>query len=171
MSSILSYPESPLPGILELLYTSTPAEIREFLYVTYTTVTSIDEFQIKILRVLIIILCVNLLFISISWGKYGEKITERFMKPGKLYNYTISFKMCNESINVCWTEFPPDSFSTVLHLACRLILKIASFFPVIRKITPFLNISQKNCVLSIFYIKKKCFHNKNFYSCALTRVI
>lgn len=83
MSSILSYPEAPLSGILEFLYTSTPVEIREFLYVTYTTVTSIDEFQIKILRVLIIILCVNLLFISISWGKYGEKITERFMKPGK----------------------------------------------------------------------------------------
>lgn len=81
MSSFLLDPDTPLSGVIEYLYTSVPAEIREIFDVAYTTVTSIDEFQIKILRVLIIVLFINLLFIWISWGKYGEKITERFMKP------------------------------------------------------------------------------------------
>lgn len=72
----------PLTGVVEYLYSSIPTEIFDVVDVTWSTINSVDEFQIKILRVLIIILCINLLSIWITWNKYGEKITERFMKPG-----------------------------------------------------------------------------------------
>ena len=121
MSSILSYPGAPLTGVLEFLYTSTPAEIREFLYVTYATVTSIDEFQIKILRVLIIVLCINLLFISISWGKYGEKITERFMKPGEFQNhYEISSVINYRFMTPKFLMLCGFSFIPLLFLNCEV---------------------------------------------------
>lgn len=42
---------------------------------------SIDSFQWKILRAFLIIICMNLIFISFAWKKYGDKIGERFMKP------------------------------------------------------------------------------------------
>lgn len=80
MTSFFNYPSTPSSGVIEYLYTSTPVEIREIFDVTVSTLTSVDEFQIKILRVLIIILCMNLLLIWLSWKKYGERITERFMK-------------------------------------------------------------------------------------------
>lgn len=81
MTAFFSSAYTPFSGVVEYLYTSTPVEIREIFDVTLSTVNAIDEFQIQILRVLIIILCINLLFIWISWGQYGDKITERFMKP------------------------------------------------------------------------------------------
>jgi len=82
MTSFFIYPSSPVSGVIEYLYKSSPVEIREIFDATWTTITSIDEFQLKILRVLIIILCINLLLIWFSWGRYGETITERFMKAG-----------------------------------------------------------------------------------------
>lgn len=42
---------------------------------------NIDSFQWKILRAFLIIICMNFIFISLAWNKYGEKIGERFMKP------------------------------------------------------------------------------------------
>lgn len=42
---------------------------------------NIDEFEWKLLRSLLIILLINLVFITIAWNKYGNKISERFMKP------------------------------------------------------------------------------------------
>jgi small-conductance mechanosensitive channel len=81
MTSFFPSTDAPFSGVVEYLYTSTPVEIRELVDITFSTIYAIDEFQIKILRALIIILCINLLFIWISWGYYGEKITERFMKP------------------------------------------------------------------------------------------
>ncbi|GBN08618.1 hypothetical protein AVEN_103455-1 [Araneus ventricosus] len=69
------------PGVTEYLHSLLPVELTEFYFSTLSTFNTIDEFQLKILRVSFIILCVNLVFIWISWGKYGDKITERFMKP------------------------------------------------------------------------------------------
>lgn len=82
MTSFFTYPNAPVSGVIEYLYTSSPVKIREIFDITWDTVTSIDEFQLKLFRVLIIILFINLLFIWLSWAKYGEKITERFMKAG-----------------------------------------------------------------------------------------
>ena len=42
------------------------------------------EFRVKLFVVLIICLAVNLNLIHCAWKKYGNKITERFMKSGQL---------------------------------------------------------------------------------------
>ncbi|GIX70182.1 uncharacterized protein CEXT_57111 [Caerostris extrusa] len=77
---LFSYEITP-SGVIEYLYSLLPAEVIEFYFSTLSTFNTIDEFQLKILRISVAILCVNLVFIWISWGKYGDKITERFMKP------------------------------------------------------------------------------------------
>lgn len=41
-----------------------------------------DEFQIKILKVLLSILICNLLIISILWQFFGRQICDRFTRPG-----------------------------------------------------------------------------------------
>lgn len=55
-----------------------------------------NEFQFLLLKTFSLILLFTLLLIFISWRVYGRRISERFMKPGKLfYSYlfvTISLK-------------------------------------------------------------------------------
>lgn len=45
---------------------------------------SADEFQIKILQFLLIILILNVTAIYFAWKHYGPRIAERFMKPVSL---------------------------------------------------------------------------------------
>lgn len=68
-----------------------PEEFTEYFTDNLNFFTTIDEFQLQILRVSFIILCVNLVFICIVWKKYGEKITERFMKPGIVRSFVSVF--------------------------------------------------------------------------------
>jgi len=42
-----------------------------------------DEFQIKLLKGLLFILCANICLIYMSWKVYGKRISEKFMRPGK----------------------------------------------------------------------------------------
>lgn len=42
-----------------------------------------DEFQLKILRTLLVILVVNVTLILYAWNKHGQRISERFVKAGK----------------------------------------------------------------------------------------
>jgi hypothetical protein len=44
-----------------------------------------DEFQIKLLKGFLFILCANIFLIYISWKIYGKRISEKFMRPGKFY--------------------------------------------------------------------------------------
>lgn len=39
-----------------------------------------DEFQLKILRTLLVILVVNVTLILYAWNKHGQRISERFVK-------------------------------------------------------------------------------------------
>lgn len=41
-----------------------------------------DEFQIKLLKLFLLILFINLIVIFIFWKIYGKRICEQFMKPG-----------------------------------------------------------------------------------------
>ncbi|GFT02885.1 uncharacterized protein TNCV_1846871 [Trichonephila clavipes] len=68
-------------GVAEYLHSLLPVEVVEFYFSAVSTVNTIDDFQLQILRISFTILCINLILIWISWGKYGDKITERFMKP------------------------------------------------------------------------------------------
>jgi len=57
-----------------------------FLVVYYGSVVSwlaFDEFQIKLLKGLLFILCANICLIYMSWKVYGKRISEKFMRPGK----------------------------------------------------------------------------------------
>lgn len=42
-----------------------------------------DEFQIKLLKGFLFILCANICLIYMSWKIYGKRISEKFMRPGK----------------------------------------------------------------------------------------
>jgi hypothetical protein len=42
-----------------------------------------DEFQIKLLKGFLFILCANIFLIYMSWKIYGKRISEKFMRPGK----------------------------------------------------------------------------------------
>ncbi|GFQ98824.1 UBX domain-containing protein 6 [Trichonephila clavata] len=68
-------------GVAEYLHSLLPVEVVEFYFSAVSTFNTIDDFQLKILRISFTVLCINLIFIWISWGKYGDKITERFMRP------------------------------------------------------------------------------------------
>lgn len=55
-----------------------------FIYDCYDSVITwlaFDEFQLKLLKGFLLILCSNVLLILISWKIFGRKIFERFMKP------------------------------------------------------------------------------------------
>ncbi|KAG8179716.1 hypothetical protein JTE90_006621 [Oedothorax gibbosus] len=80
-SSILSDFIITPSGVTDYLQFLLPEEITEYLTNSFNNFASIDEFQLQILRVSFFILCINLVFILIVWKKFGEKITERFMKP------------------------------------------------------------------------------------------
>lgn len=57
-----------------------------FLVVYYESVVrwlAFDEFQIKLLKGLLFILCANICLIYMSWKVYGKRISEKFMRPGK----------------------------------------------------------------------------------------
>ncbi|KAJ9579046.1 hypothetical protein L9F63_024849 [Diploptera punctata] len=41
-----------------------------------------DDFQIKLLKGFLFILCANLFLIYVSWKIYGKRISEKFMRPG-----------------------------------------------------------------------------------------
>ena len=41
-----------------------------------------DDFQIKLLKGFLFILCANLFLIYLSWKIYGKRISEKFMSPG-----------------------------------------------------------------------------------------
>jgi hypothetical protein len=42
-----------------------------------------DEFQIKLLKGFVFIVCANICLIYMSWKIYGKRISEKFMRPGK----------------------------------------------------------------------------------------
>jgi hypothetical protein len=50
-----------------------------------------DEFQIKLLKGFLFILCANIFLIYMTWKIYGKRISEKFMRPGKYYicNFVI----------------------------------------------------------------------------------
>jgi uncharacterized membrane-anchored protein YitT (DUF2179 family) len=55
-----------------------------FLVVYYESVVrwlAFDEFQIKLLKGLLFILCANICLIYMSWKVYGKRISEKFMRP------------------------------------------------------------------------------------------
>lgn len=57
-----------------------------FLVTYYESVVrwlAFDEFQIKLLKGLLFILCANICLIYMSWKVYGKRISEKFMRPGK----------------------------------------------------------------------------------------
>lgn len=57
-----------------------------FLVAYYESVVrwlAFDEFQIKLLKGLLFILCANICLIYMSWKVYGKRISEKFMRPGK----------------------------------------------------------------------------------------
>lgn len=83
-SSIFSDFITTPSGVTDYLQSLFPEEITEYFTDNFNNFASIDEFQLQILRVSFFILCINLVFILIVWKKYGEKITERFMKPGNI---------------------------------------------------------------------------------------
>jgi hypothetical protein len=43
-----------------------------------------DEFQVKLLKGFLFILCANIFLICMSWKVYGKRISEKFMRPGEL---------------------------------------------------------------------------------------
>ncbi|PSN29380.1 hypothetical protein C0J52_28401 [Blattella germanica] len=43
-----------------------------------------DDFQIKLLKGFLFILCANVCLIYMSLKVYGKRISEKFMRPGKL---------------------------------------------------------------------------------------
>jgi glucan phosphoethanolaminetransferase (alkaline phosphatase superfamily) len=58
----------------------------DFLITCYESVVrwlAFDEFQIKLLKGLLFILCANIFLIYMSWKVYGKRISEKFMRPGK----------------------------------------------------------------------------------------
>lgn len=47
----------------------------------YETFLEVDEFQWKLLKYLLGLLSINFVCIWFAWNVYGNRITERFMKP------------------------------------------------------------------------------------------
>lgn len=52
-------------------------------YVSIINWLAFDEFQIKLLKGFLFILCANICLIYMSWKIYGKRISEKFMRPGK----------------------------------------------------------------------------------------
>lgn len=52
-------------------------------YESFVRWLAFDEFQIKLLKGLLFILCANICLIYMSWKVYGKRISEKFMRPGK----------------------------------------------------------------------------------------
>lgn len=89
-------------GVTDYFQSLFPEEFTEYFTDNLNFFTTIDEFQLQILRVSFIILCVNLVFICIVWKKYGEKITERFMKPGILFVLSFVFLVISKPNKICF---------------------------------------------------------------------
>jgi hypothetical protein len=50
-----------------------------------------DEFQFKLLKGLLFILCANIFLIYMSWKVYGKRISEKFMRPGKFCTKSCTY--------------------------------------------------------------------------------
>jgi hypothetical protein len=71
-----------------------------FLVAYYESVVrwlAFDEFQIKLLKGLLFILCANICLIYMSWKVYGKRISEKFMRPGKFVS-----RLCCGSMFYCF---------------------------------------------------------------------
>lgn len=66
-----------------------------------------DEFQIKLLKGLLFILCANICLIYMSWKVYGKRISEKFMRPGKF----VSRLCCRGSMFCFLVKFSKETFS------------------------------------------------------------
>jgi hypothetical protein len=55
------------------------------LYESAISWLAFDEFQIKLLKGFLFILCANIFLIYMSWKIYGKRISEKFMRPGKFF--------------------------------------------------------------------------------------
>jgi hypothetical protein len=51
-----------------------------------------DEFQIKLLKGFLFILCANIFLIYMSWKLYGKRISEKFVRPGKFHSSTLQLR-------------------------------------------------------------------------------
>jgi hypothetical protein len=69
-----------------------------------------DEFQIKLLKGLLFILCANIFLIYMSWKVYGKRISEKFMRPGKFVAKSCTHG--NDMSNVFSMKF---SHENILH--------------------------------------------------------
>lgn len=57
-----------------------PAFVTEFL-----EWFAFDDFQLKLLKGFSIVLFCNVLFISLAWNYYGQRISDKLMRPGMFY--------------------------------------------------------------------------------------
>lgn len=68
--------------------------LKELYHRTVDFVTSLnsdflnfDDFQLKILKVFLTVLLINLILIIFLWNAYKDRIYERFIQPGKIINF------------------------------------------------------------------------------------
>lgn len=48
---------------------------------TFVSPITFSDFQLNILKTFLVILAINLIFIKFYWNKYGDIITDRFIRP------------------------------------------------------------------------------------------
>lgn len=80
-----------------------------FLVAYYESVVrwlAFDEFQIKLLKGLLFILCANICLIYMSWKIYGKRISEKFMRPGKFVSRCAVLEIC---FNVFCVKFSKET--------------------------------------------------------------
>lgn len=70
-------------GTVKFTYTQIYETIVKFLLSFF----QFDDFQIKLLKVLISFFVCNLLIILILWHFFGRQICDRFMRPGIILDY------------------------------------------------------------------------------------
>lgn len=80
----------------------------EVLHDAIRSLLAFDDFQLKLLKAFLAVLCGNVFFIVVAWYFYGNRISQRFLKPGNCndssyallhksstHMFTSSLRMCS----------------------------------------------------------------------------
>lgn len=75
-------------GDIVIFDDETSLKLREFLD-ELIALLSFDDFQLQLLKVFLLTFVSSVALIFIAWYIYGSRITEQFMKTGKITNKTL----------------------------------------------------------------------------------
>lgn len=114
-SCVSSLPIENLPKVF--------VNLRELsFYEELANVFYFNEFQVLLLKTFLLILLFTLLLILLSWRVYGKRISERFMKPGELYDVIyIQYVFCTYNTTNNNNIFALCNLTTdSIHVQCQL---------------------------------------------------